>query len=477
MGSGMSIISRDGISRTVDQFRVRHGPARDRTDRDPWSCSGTWGPGCRAPAPRWRGREDWIGIAVGPGVIGIGLAVSMGVAVLLGLPKGLRAQELTVERAVEMARQGSPLVRISSGRRLIAEGRGQSDGAWPNPVAEWRGENYSSPLPPDIFATLQLPIDLTGRRLALRQAQGLAARRGGADSLAVLRRLDHDVIAAYWRASLASELADIALSERDARERTATFDAERLREGAVAEVAAMRTRMEADRAAISAAVAAADAARASAELARLMGVDPAAIGELAALAPGVLAAVTATDTSWVGARERRHDLAALRLTVEESERRWRAESRGFLGDFHVVGGYKRTDGYTTGVAGVSVPLPLFNRNEGPRQQAYGEYLIALSAMLDEENRARGEILAAVRTLDALRSAGEAGAATMDVRASEIARIAEASYREGAISLIELIEAQRLRAEARAAVARWIVDGHLAVLELRRVTGVPFLGSP
>ena len=56
---------------------------------------------------------------------------------------------------------------------------------------------------------------------------------------------------AYWRAALGSELLAVATEERQARENIASFDATRFREGAVAEVAAIRTRLEADRARIA----------------------------------------------------------------------------------------------------------------------------------------------------------------------------------------------------------------------------------
>lgn len=385
---------------------------------------------------------------------------------------GAQAPQLTPARALELARTGSPGILAAAGRRQLSEGRGRADGALPNPTAEWRRENYYSDIEPDIFATLQVPVDLTGRRLALRQAGRLASQRGRSDSAATHRQLDVDVLRAYWQAALAEELATIATTEREARERTATFDGQRFREGAVAEVVAMRTRLEADRARVAEASAHTEAGRARAHLARMLGVT---LATLPALAPLAAAGTDALpDTTWAGILERRPDLATLRLAVQESERRWRAEQRGVLGDVNVVGGYKGTAGVATGVLGVLVPLPLFNRNEGPRQRARGEHTLARAELLDAEARARGDVIAAMQAWTATRTAGEAGAATMDDRATEVAAIAEATYREGALSLVELIEAQRARADARATAARWMADSQLALLELRRATGAPLL---
>ena len=220
-----------------------------------------------------------------------------------------------------------------------------------------------------------------------------------------------------------------------------------------------------------------DSARARAELARSLGVASSALGTLRAVTQDAPLTIGALDTTWSTVRALRPDLASARHAAEESERRWQAERRGVIGDLNVVGGYKGTDGYATGVLGVMVPLPLFNRNEGPRQRARGEFSIARAELLDAEIRAREEVHAATLAWEAARDAGRDGAATLDSRAREVADIAEASYREGAISLIELIEAQRVRADARATGARWMVELRLAELELRRAVGAPLLRNP
>lgn len=379
---------------------------------------------------------------------------------------------LTPERAVALAQSRGPLAGVAVGLRDVTAGRARAEAAWTNPIAEWRRENFTGAIEPDIFATLQVPIDLTGRRRALGQAARVARVRGQADSAAAARALDHEVLRAYWRAALAHELAGIASAERDARMRTAEFDAQRFREGAVAEVVAMRGALEADRARIASATAAADARRAAADLGRLLGVTVEELPPLAALSPPPLDAIV--DTTWAAVSGRRPELRAAQLALQESERRSTAESRGLLGDLNVVGGYKGTGGFNTGLIGVLVPLPLFNRNEGPRERARGEALLARAAQRDTEARARGELAAALGAWEGIRDVGRDGATTLDTRASEVAQIAEALYREGATSFIELLEAQRARAETRATAARWAHDAHLARLDLLRTTGLPFL---
>lgn len=385
---------------------------------------------------------------------------------------------LTIQQAVAIARARGPLAVTAHARRLVAQGRARNDGAFPNPTFEWRRENLSSPLQPDIFGTLQLPLDLTGRRFAIRSAGTELVARGRADSSAVTRQLEGDVMRAYWRAALGSELLAVATEERKARENVADFDAKRFREGAVAEVAAIRTRLEADRARIAEATARGEAARSRGELARLLGLPEDSLPPLARIpATTTLTPPPDEPTAMARALEQRPDLAALRHAASEAEHRASAERRGVIPDLQVVTGYKTTSGYSTKVLGVIVPLPLFSRNEGLRERTKGESLVASAELRDAELRVRGEVVAALRGVAAMREALEAGTAGIDARAAEVAQIAEGAYREGAISLMELIEAQRARAESRAAALRWTVDIHLATLELNRALGAPLLEMP
>lgn len=385
------------------------------------------------------------------------------------------AQEsLTPEQAVKLAVTRGPNAGVASALRQVTAGRARADAAWPNPIAEWRRENFTAGIEPDIFATLQVPVDVTGRRQALRRASATARERSRADSLATTRQLELQVLRAYWRGVLAQQLATIARTEREARVQTAAFDAQRFREGAVAEVVAMRGALEADRARIAAAAAQAEWLRAAADLARLLGVAVADLGSLPALHAPALDTPGAGDTAWAAVVGRRPDLHAARLNHEEAERRATAETRGRIGDVNVVGGYKGTSGFNTGLIGVMVPLPLFNRNDGPRERSRGEALLARSAQLDLEWRARGDLAAALGAWNMVQQAAREGASTLNERAGEVARIAEAAYREGATSLIELLEAQRARAEASAMAARWAHDAQQARLDLRWATGLPFL---
>src|SRR5574338_224035 len=283
-------------------------------------------------------------------------------------------EPLTLAAAVALARANHPSLPAASARGRAVVALARQDAAFANPVFEWRQENIGSPLQHDAFATVSQPLDLTGRRLALRETAHDVARRMVADSISVMHDIEANAARAFWRASLARALVVLAEEQRTDAERLARFESERAREGAVAEVSAMRARLEADRARVAEASAAAALTRATAELARATGVVPSALPMVSALAPRVppLAPVPTSSLAVERALASRSELVALRAAADAARHRYSAERRAMLPDVTVVAGAKQTAGYSTRVIGVAVPLPIFNQNSAGRDRAAAE---------------------------------------------------------------------------------------------------------
>ena len=386
--------------------------------------------------------------------------------------------------AVALAGARHPALRAASGRRQAELGVARQDATLPNPVFEYRRENLGAPIAPDIFTTITLPVDLVLRRLALRGVVGDVAARTAADSAGAARGVVYDVARSYWRATLAHALGDVAAAQRAAVDSLALVEERRAREGAIPEGTAMRARLEADRVRLAAAAARADAERARADLARALALPPTAVpwptdslGD--APARDTLQSVAASYDSAglarlvAGALRARPDVIAARARVAAAERRVAAERLGAVPAFGLIGGAKRTGGYETGVIGVAVGLPVFDRNANLRARAAGELALARADVQLVEAQAAADVTAGARAYAALIAEGPPGA--LDRRGAEVAAVTRAAYREGAASLLELLDAERARADVRAAALRWAADLRLAALELTRATtaGAPF----
>ncbi len=380
-----------------------------------------------------------------------------------------QAAPLDLAGALQQARQSGPLLKLAAAREVAGIGRVGETGQWPNPSIEWRRENFGSSLQPDIFTTAYIPLDLTGRRLALRQATGSGRQRVQADAVAERREAEIEVARAWLHAAAADGALAVASRQVDALGEIADVDATRLREGLVSEAVGLRTQLEADRARVALVTATGDAARARAMLARMIGLLPDALPMLAELAAPAMP--VAPDSSVVRdiALRARPEVRARDAALREAQRRYTAERRGLIGDMQLQGGTKQTSGFLTGQIGLAMPLPLFNRNDAARQRARGEYAEAQVLRDDMVNQVQGSVSAAWRAYVASRGAAQA-ASTFDVRGREVARIARVAYREGHATLTELLDAERAATDAMNTHLRWATDAWLARLEFERALG-------
>lgn len=392
------------------------------------------------------------------------------------------AVPFTLADALRAARARSPALQAASGRVRAAQGTARQDGAFINPTLEWRREDAPSAPDANTYATATLPIDVTGRRVARREAGDHLVARTLADSLAVALAVDVETVRAYWRAVLARTVRDAAQEQQAALTSLAAFDSTRWREGAVAEGIAMRTRLEADRARLTVAATEADAARAHAELARVIGEEPARLpwpsDPLDCDVAGSIELVAQSESRLAEALERRPELAAARAHVAEMRSRVSAERRGTLGALSVTGGTRSTLGARSLVLGIAAPMPFLDRNRGNVERASGEVMVAEAMLREAETRVRAEVTASARALAALVAARPAHAEpSLAARADAVVGVARAAYREGGTSLLELLEAQRTALDVRVAEARWMTDVLVARAELSRAMGLMITVTP
>ena len=407
------------------------------------------------------------------GLLGLALAVPLPLA-----SQRTPSPSLTLADVVALASARHPALAAASARRQGTVALALQGSAFPNPVFEWRRENLGSPLTRDAFHTITQPLDLTGRRVALRAGARDLDRRGVSDSTTVMRDVEAGAARGFWRASLASALFVLFEAQRLDADRLARFEADRAREGAVAEVVAMRTIVERDRARVAEASARADWLQALAELARAVGVAPESLPPVAALTATLprLEPAPSPEAVVAIALDRRSELAALRAARDAALHRVSAEQRGMLADVAVQAGTKQTAGYTTRVIGVALPLPFFDRNTAARDGASADLRLAQADLRTAEQVVRSQVAAALGRYRELLAAHPTGVDSVVERATEVARIADAAYAAGGGSLLELLDARRARTETLGAVLRWVADVQVAHLELLRAIGASPLAS-
>lgn len=375
-------------------------------------------------------------------------------------------RQLTLNQALVEAEARSPTLTAARAEVSAAEGRVRQAGFRTNPEFTVELENFAGSgvlsgfQATELTASISQRIDLAGHRRArvsASEARLFAAQLqlaiARADLIRQVRNRFAEGIAA--RDLLAIARDNVARSQELARVAKELVDAGReppLR-GLRAQAALARTT-----AALQSAEA--DERNARSAIAALLGskVPPEQlVGDASVAVPAALDAGATLDVALAKAQA-----AIARADVEQARAEGRVDPSVGVGVRHL-----RETGDVGLVASVSMPLPIFDRNQGNIAAARSDVAAADARVTAATNAAaatiadaRASLVAAEARLGALEQSGLA-------EAREALRLAELSYRAGKASLVELLDAQQAyallqsdliaarqaRAEAAATLAR------------------------
>ena len=374
---------------------------------------------------------------------------------------------LTLAQAIEEAAARSPAVVAAEAEVAAAEARARQAGYRSNPELSVELENFagtgelSGIQSAEATVAINQRLDLGGRR---------PARVAAARAELAVQQLRLGIARADLTQSVREQFArSIAAGERLAQARDNVVRARELARvagilvdaGRDPPLRAIRARSALAQAVAEQEVAEAEELAARSTLAALFGVSTpveAVSGATLDLTP---AEVNPERSLEVRLADAERAAAQATLRQEQTERRI---------DPAVGAGvrYVNESGDFGLVAGVSMPLRLFDRNRGNVEAAEALVTAAearrASALATVTSRARNAIVtveAAQRRVAAL----ERGAVP---EAAEALRLTEISYREGRSSLLELIDAQNAYTAARTSLTEARLELALATAELGRI---------
>jgi len=308
------------------------------------------------------------------------------------------------------------------------------------------------------------PLDLTGRRSAMRAAARSEAEAIDADLdwRAVERRAD--VRRAWVGCAAAGARVDVhrgfvgLLAEAE-RIVTARADA-----GDTAVYDVRRVRVEARTAEGEARLAEGELAAVCATLSQLTGVADARSAGALTVPNGVRQA--SVERADLTARERR--LAAASETARAADRsRWPEVEVGL--------GWRRVENMGFEADGpqimVGATIPLFDRGTARVREARGRERSAAAELTLARREVEAEIAAAdARLRGAIAAVEAAGAARDD--AGRLGAIAETAYQSGEIGVTELVDAYRAAHDAELSIIELTERANLAAIELELAQGGP-----
>jgi cobalt-zinc-cadmium efflux system outer membrane protein len=379
------------------------------------------------------------------------------------------------------AESASPRLAEGEANIRAAEGQTVQAAVRPNPNISLEAENIAGSYPYNGLSRAQTTLSVSealeigGQRPARMAAAGAGVTAARAQREQIRADFAYDLALAYATAELAERRAGLATealnrAQEDERAARALVNAGREADLRAVQANAATTAAQADLEGTRA-----DVSEALVRLTGLVGAPQSYTGvsqsllDMAAMLKPPAVEPSSVSPA-VRASEASRNVVALRVTVERTR---------VTPDVTVSLGFRRIAGENanTVVAGVAVPLPLFNNNSGAIATASAELAAAdarlNTARLNAEAEWRGASAQALAADRRLIAAAEAEAA-----ANEAYRLGRIGYDAGRTPLVELLAARRGLTEAQmrgldARMARIRAEASLA-----RMTGrIPFGDNP
>jgi len=376
---------------------------------------------------------------------------------------------LTLEAAIDLALRANPTLRAAGSEVTAQDGALAQAGALPNPelelLREGEGGNNRT-----TTATLNIPIELGGKRAArveaARQERALAAialeaarSRVRADTAAAF----HEVLAARERERMAGELVALA-------GRALAAAGKRVEAGTLSPVEETRARVAQGSARIEALQAARDLDGARIRLAALWAGD--ARG-LEIVAPRAAALPTAAPLDKLLAQlDASPAMRHARLQVDHRRALARVEQSRRVPDVNVIVGAQREGpaARDRAVLGLSVPLPLFNRNDGAVREALRRVDKAQDEEAAEGARLRAELAQAHARLTAALAECTLVSTEILPGAEDAERAANRGFELGKFGLVDVLDAQRVLAQSKNHYLNAVAESHRAAADIVRLLG-------
>lgn len=391
---------------------------------------------------------------------------------------GLFAQDsLSRREAVDRALHIHPLLAGAAGRIAATEGLRQQAGLLPNPRLFLQVENLRATGQPglqygqevDHFAYLSNTFESASKRQRRVDFASAGVQRAGLEQELLRRQISGRVALAYWTAAGARRTE--ALLEEAVRNFDGIVEYHRVRvqEGSMAESDLIRIRLEQQRLRIDLNRAHLESERTRIQLLREMGQTQFPPVTLTDSVEASASRALAGDAD--AAVAQRTEVKLARAAMEQARANQRLQTAYARPNYDALFGYKRTAGFNTVMGGFQMDLPVMNKNQGNIAASAAEIRVAESNLAAVEAVVRAEVQATWTEYEIRRRELTELLHPLVSQADETYRIAEGAYKLGGSDLLRLLDAQRIRIEARTAEARGLAGIRQAEAALETALGV------
>ena len=173
------------------------------------------------------------------------------------------------------------------------------------------------------------------------------------------------------------------------------------------------------------------------------------------------------------------ELARWAVELSQRESALAVERAKRTPDLTLSAGYRRYSlvGIDAFIVGVTLPLPLFDRNDGGTAEAASRVHKTYEEQRAAESRVSAALASAYHALSSAHQELTALRETVLPRSEQIFAATNEGYRLGRFAYLDVLDAQRTLIGARGQYLRAVSDHHKAVADVERLIGAPLAEIP
>ena len=384
-------------------------------------------------------------------------------------PPATAGSVLSLADALALALRGNPELAAATHELGAADGALRQAGAARNPELSLLIEDQQAATRSTTLQWSQ-PLELGGKRAARVAVAALG--RDGADAALAARRANVTaaVMADFAQAQLAQERSRLALATLELARLASAAAAKRVAAGKISPVEESKARVAEAGVRLELSQAKAELLRARGKLASNWG---ATTVQFASVETAMVEPAPPPTLAQLTARlERAPQMARARSELARSQAELRLEKARRTPDVTLLLGAKRNAelGRNQAIFGLSVPLPLFDSNQGNVQAAASRSEQARSELDATAVRLHGQLLAAHGSWTGATEQAQLYRDEILPGATSAYAAAVKGFEFGKFSFLEVLDAQRTLFDAQSGYLRALTDIRLAHADLHGLLG-------
>lgn len=381
------------------------------------------------------------------------------------------ASKLTLDQAIELALNRHPDLSVARREVEAALGATQQAGVLPNPSLSMSVEDTRKATRTTAYQLSQL-IELGGKRSSRVKAAQLMEDLNRAQVQGRIVQIRASVRIGFWDLLTAQSRMELARQSEELAQAAVDAASKRVAAGKVSPVEETRARLALSGVGLESAQAQQDLAAAKSRLGAMLGMAPEQLpqpaGELRA--PGQ-APAPAELTKYM---ETAPETVQAELEVKRRDALVEVERSRAVPDVTVGVGMQRNNemGRNQTLLGVSIPLPVFDRNQGNLREAMARADQARDDARSRQMRLTTDVQVAASQLETARRQVLLAEEKLLPDASRTYEAATQGFALGKFGFLDVLDAQRTLFQARSQHLKALSDAQKAAADLEALLGAP-----